>query len=169
MKLINIIVFILIIFSFNVVAVEIPNEPSNLVINKIDSEHKNTRLYIQNELTKREKSFMDDFTKRADYYEGSLQDIINKFVFKAGLVLGGIIIFITSLNRLLQNRVEAKKYNVFKKSLKNDIKNEFKDEFALLRKEIVSMPQQDIDDIKKLKIQNSNKNILDKFKKGAIQ
>jgi len=128
--------FVIITFLFLVVlsgfvcAMDIPKEPNNAVIKKIDDEHKLTRNFIKTELTKKEKNFLDEFTDRADYYEESYQHIMNTTVWKLGFLWAGILLFVTSIQSLLYNRIEKNKYTVLKDALIKDIKAELKPEFV---------------------------------------
>jgi len=130
-RIILILVFIIVVSSFGS-GLEIPDEPDSVVINKVDQEHKNTRQFITNEISRRESSFLKQLTDRGDYYESSLNDIIRTAIIKLGLIWMGVVFFVTSLNKLISNRTEKKKYAVLKESLKKDIKLELMPELVKL-------------------------------------
>ena len=151
MKFVNIsilIIMIIIINSFIGLGANpsLPDEPSNVLINKIDSEHKNTRLYMKNQLIESQNAFIDEFTKRADYYEGALDDMINKFILKVSLVFGGIIVFVSAINQLIRNKLEKRKYAVFLESIKDDIKLDINKNM----KDYLQLPENDINEFNKL-------------------
>jgi len=125
MKQIMIILVMLIFFTTFVSSLEVPDESNTIVINKIDSEHKNTRQFLTDQMNKMKNDGIKEFTTRGDYYEQAYRDITNTFLVKLGFLWLGILIFVVSINRLIQNRTEKKKYDLLKKSLKIDIVNEF--------------------------------------------
>ncbi len=151
MKIINISILIIMIIIINGFIVfganpNLPDEPSNTLINKIDSDHKNTRLYMKNQLIEREKSFTTEFTKRADYYENALDDMIKLFIFRVSLVFGGIIVFVSAVNHLIKNKLEKKRYAILLESIKTDVKNDFGKNI----KDYLKMPENDINEFNKL-------------------
>jgi UDP-N-acetylglucosamine transferase subunit ALG13 len=143
-KIIIINIIILVLMSIPIYALEVPDEPDVVILNKIDSEHKATRQYLQNELGKREKEFLDEFTKRADFYENTFEDIIRKTVILLSMAWAGVVFISMSIQRLLSNKAEKKRYAVLKEALKHDIINEFKSINYVL-------PQHDLAVIEKLK------------------
>lgn len=162
MRWMIIIITLMILVSFNVLSATAPTpdfDSSGVIINKIDTEAKNTRQFLSNELTKREESFTNEFTKRADYYESAYQDILNKAVLKLGLFWSGIMIFFLSLNKIMMTRAEKKRYAVMKEAIKKDIIAEF-------NTDKIKVPVEDINMMKELKEELSPKKKEKKEKKG---
>lgn len=162
MRRIILMVTIMILMSFNVLSATAPSpnfDSSGVIINKIDNEAKNTRQFISNELTKRETSFTEEFTKRADYYESAYQDILNKAVLKLGLFWSGIMIFFLSLNKIMMTRAEKKRYAVMKEAIKKDIIAEF-------NTDKINVPVDDIKKMEEMKEELSPKKKEKKEKKG---
>lgn len=117
-KLILIIIFFL-ICSFAVIGQTA--DPEDLqTLNKVGQEHQNTRKYFSNELTRQRTEFFKMFDDRANYYEETFDDMITKTVIKLALLWGGIMLFFTSFNNFLRNRIEKRRY----KKLKQDVVNE---------------------------------------------
>lgn len=155
MKLVNIIISLIVLTSFCSVIVfganpSLPNEPSTALINKVDSEHKNTRLYLKNQLIEREKAFIEEFTKRGDYYENALDDMMKLFILRVSLVFGGIIIFVSAFNLIIRNKLEKKRYKVFLESLTEDVKQNIKKDFDENIEKYVKLPQNDINEFNML-------------------
>lgn len=119
---------IFVLSATTICAVELPNEPDTVIINKVDQEHKNTRQFVSNELTKKQMEFLNEFTTRADYYEGTYFALLRQAVWKLGLLWAGLMFFFVSFNKIITLRIEEKKYQVLKESLKIDLINEFKTE-----------------------------------------
>ena len=126
----KIMIIVLLIISMNFVsAIELPedNMDNQVVINKIDKEHKDTRQFINSEFEKSKIAFFNDFDKRAQYYEMSYQTILQKAVFKLILAWFGTVLLVNGFFHLIRIRLEKKKYNKLKKSLKIDLKKELVD------------------------------------------
>jgi len=159
----RIIVLLLLLFSTTYLcsALELPDEPNQVVINKIDVEHKTTRQFVSNELSKKEEMFLNEFTKRADYYEESYENILRTAVWKLGLLWAGILFFFVSINKVITTKTEEKKYNVLKEALKNDIVRE-------LKFENFKLPEAEIEQAKKL-VETKMSSTKDKKQKGFFR
>ena len=159
MKRIMILIFVMLMATMFVSAMEVPDEPNQVVINKIDAEHKTTRQFISSELKNRETEFIGEFTKRADYYEQSFIDLSNKAVLKLGLLWSGILIFFVAFNKYMNTKTEAKKYEVLKNALKKDIIDE-------INFQSISLPQKDMDTAKELEIKRDTpkKSVMQKMR-----
>ena len=120
------IIFMLLLCVGLVSAVSVPenNLDNQIVINKIDKEHKDTRQYISSELSKSDKEFFNEFDSKATYYESSYKSIIRKAVFMLIIAWGGVVLFVNGFFHLIRIRLEKKKYNKLKESLKIDLKTE---------------------------------------------
>lgn len=149
--------------SIFVVSAPVPDDVSTVTLQKIDAEHKVTRQFMANELTKRETEFLKEFTGRADYYEDSYEDIMKKSVWKLGILWSGILLFFISFNKMIDLKTEEKKYQVLKDAIKKDLMDEF-------RKENIELPEKDITIVKEMKQSSTIKPIekkeVKKKKKG---
>jgi len=144
---------------FSVVAQGVPEDVDTMTANKVAQEHQTTRQFLSNELVKKEKEFIDEFTKRADYYEDSYEKILNGAVLKLGLLWGGVLLFFISFNKLLQTKIERQKYAVLKEAIKKDILGD-------LSKDKIVLPEKDIqiaDDLKKQTIDEQKQGFLSKL------
>jgi len=137
MKKITIILAVLILIANFVVAVEIPTEQNTVVINKVDQEHKNTRQFISNEFTRRQDDFLKQLTVRGDYYESAVNEMLRTGVIKLTLAWMGVVFFVVSLNHLISNRTEKKRYGVLKDSIMKDIRLELMPELIKLPPEVL--------------------------------
>ncbi len=124
-KVIIMVMLILVLFSFSVYAVPEVQETNTIIINKIDSEHKNTRQFLSDEMQNMKDSGISEFTKRGDYYETAYRDITNWFLIKLGMIWAGVLLFVMSLNKLFSLMIEKKKYNLYKETIKKEIIDEF--------------------------------------------
>jgi len=159
MKKIMIIFILLISISF-VYSLDVPSEPDTVLINKISNEHKTTRQFFENELNEREKNFLDEFTSRADYYEESYESIMKTTLLKLIFVWAGIFILFVSINQLLRNKLEKKKYNLLKDAIKTDIITE-------LKKELLTLPEKEMKISEEIKIKERKSDFARKFIKNG--
>lgn len=137
-KIITIILITVFFSTFVIAQAPNPNdEQTATIIQKIDNEERNTRQFITTELDKRQNEFLTQFTDRADYYEGSVNDMINSFLIKLGMLFSGVMFFSLALLNIIRNRTEKKKYQILKDSLKKDLLVE-------LKKEHIEFPEKDI-------------------------
>jgi len=142
MKKLIIMLLIFVLSTAFVYSVVIPDESNTVIINKIDQEHKNTRQFTANELSKRQAEFINDFTTRADYYEETYHSLMRRAVWQLGLLWTGIMFFFISINKMISTRTEEKKYQVLKEAIKKDIYDEFKADSVVLPKADIDFAQQ---------------------------
>lgn len=138
MKNIMIMLIISIFMISFVSALEVPNEPNTIVLNKIDAEHKNTRQFLAKELDNKVKENLNEFTKRADYYEQRYQEITTKMIFNLGLMFGGIYLFLMMANNLMNTRKEKRKFAL----MKEQIEQELFSKLSSQQPQQISQPQQ---------------------------
>lgn len=107
-------------------------DTSQLVIQKIELESKETRQFFATELQKNNAYFLSEFTKRADYYERAYQDILNNAVMKLGVFWCGIFLTLTCLQMMLNYWAEKRRYAVLLKALKLDTVRQIKQEYVMI-------------------------------------
>lgn len=107
-------------------------DSNQIVLNKIDTDGKETRQYFSTELQRQNAYFIAEFTKRADYYEKSYQDLLNNAVLKLGTMWAGIFIVAVSVSSLLNFWAEKRRYKYLLKSLKLDVVRQIKSEYVMI-------------------------------------
>jgi len=123
MKLVKIsiiIIAVLMLCSF-VYSLTAPDESNTQTISTIQQEGQATRKYISDELSRQETAFFKQMDSRANYYENTIRDIETNAVTKLGLFWFGVVLFVTSFNNFLRNRVEKKRYKKLKDNTKEEI------------------------------------------------
>lgn len=147
----------LVCFSFIAYAVPVQDVHDTLtkteIFSKIDDEHKNTRKYFTDELTRQRTEFYKAIDDRAIFYEKEFNDVLTKTYFKLGLVWGGIVLFIVGLSHILKLKTERIRYN----SLKNNLSLELKKELGLFVKSLESNIEKERIDIKEFKLELEKK------------
>lgn len=136
-KLVCILVFIMVcsVLSVSAAAPKVPGDINTALAQKIQQEHSTTRQFLVNEMKKNINYGIDEFTKRADYYERSYQDLTRTAVLKIALIIGGIFLFIESLMTLLRVKLDKKAYLAMRDTV-------VKDALAELRTELLQLPKE---------------------------
>jgi len=117
-------------------------EPEDLqTLNKIAQEHQNTRKYFSDELTRQRTEFFKLVDDRANYYEDTVRNILSSAVFKLALLWGGIMLFFTSFNNFLRNRIEKRRYKKLKDNIKDELRQEMM-KYAPQQPQNISIPKQ---------------------------
>lgn len=98
----------------------------------VNQQHDKTRQHM----TTQHNNAIEEFTKRADYYESSFQKIANGVVIKLVLGVLGVMLFVSAFGYFLRLRSEKRKYQVMKEGIFNDIVGEVKKEFIVFPKEV---------------------------------
>jgi len=108
----------------------------NEMFSKIDLEHKNTRKYVSDELTRQREQFYKEIDSRATYYEREGKSMLSTTYWKLGLIIGGMIFFTVGLNQMLKLKIERTRFSKLQKHLSEAIIDDIKKEFNL-KKNIV--------------------------------
>lgn len=140
MKTVKLLLIMLFVCSMFGIAQTSPTNPEDIAtLNKIGQEAQNTRKYFSDEMTRQRTQIFKDFDDRAVYYENEFNNVITTAVLKLGLLWAGILIFFTSFNNYLRNRLEKKRY----KKLKQNVKEEIVRELGLNPNMVSEMKQQE--------------------------
>jgi len=94
------------------------------IVSEINQEHRNTRSFISDELTRQKNDFFTQMDDRANYYEREADSIMTKAVWKFGIVWMGVTFLALGFNNFLSRKLEQKRYKLLKDSLIADIKKE---------------------------------------------
>lgn len=90
----------------------------------IDQEHKNTRKFFSDELTRQRQEFYTQFDDRAAFYEKEFFDTLNTAVFKLSLIWGAIVLCTFGLSNMLRITLERKRFRRMKETLKDELRTE---------------------------------------------
>lgn len=104
--------------------VDVPKDTSNVVMNKVDQEHKATRKFFSDELTRQRQEFFKMMDDRANYYEDTADNMLTTTAWKLGLLWGGIVFVVVGLTSFLKVKLEKKRHQKLKQSLKEEITTE---------------------------------------------
>ncbi|MCJ7816905.1 MAG: hypothetical protein MUP55_03545 [Candidatus Aenigmarchaeota archaeon] len=119
-----------------------PPDVDTALAQKIQQEHATTRQFLSQEMDKKIQAGMTEFTKRADYYEKSYQNIQNTTLLKLGMFWAGIYLFLSSFMYYLRTKTEKKRYAVLKDTIATDVRKdvlaEFQGKFTQLPNEVMS-------------------------------
>lgn len=130
MRRLILIVMALAILSAFVVGQTVPEDVDTTVISKIDQEHKNTRKFFSDELTRQRNEFFKQMDDRFDYYEETADSFINTAVWKLGLIWGSVTLFIFGMSNLLRVKLEQKRMKKLKESIIMDVRREFAENYS---------------------------------------
>jgi hypothetical protein len=103
----------------------------NEMYSKIDLEHKNTRKYVSDELTRQREQFFKEIDSRATYYEREGKSMLTTTYWKIGLVIGGLMFFTVGLNQVLRLKTERTRFNKLQKHLSEAIIQDIRKEFGV--------------------------------------
>ena len=90
----------------------------------ISQEHKNTRKFVSDELTRQRNEFYKGFEDRAEWYKREADDMINNAVWKLGLMWGGVVLLFFGISNFLNRRLEKRKWNKMLESARAEIKTD---------------------------------------------
>lgn len=124
-KVISVIVLAMLTLPF-VYSAEVPQDVDTTLALKIQQEAQTTRQVMNNNFNTFKTEFLNEYTKRGDYYEKSYQDILSRAVIYLGLLWAGVYLFVNFFGHFIRTRTERKKYQVLKESLVKDVMAEIK-------------------------------------------
>jgi len=89
----------------------------NEIYSKIDLEHKGTRKYFSDEMTRQRELLFTEADKRATYYEKEGKSMLNTTYWKLGFAWGGVVFFIVGFMQVLRLKTERTRFNKLQKHL----------------------------------------------------
>jgi hypothetical protein len=95
-----------------------------VLIAHLDQEHKNTRKFFSDELTRQRQEFYTQFDDRAMFYEKEFFDTLNTAVLKLSLIWGAIVFCTVGLSNMLRITLERKRFRRMKETLKDELRTE---------------------------------------------
>jgi len=107
-----------------VFAQTVPQDTDMQVIQAISKEHKDTRKFVSDELTRQREELFKEVEKQAIYYENEIQSFLREAVFKLGLLWGGIVMFVVGVTHYLSRKLDKRKWNKMLDSAKEELRAE---------------------------------------------
>lgn len=152
----------------------------NEIYSKIDLEHKGTRKYFSDELTRQRELLFSEADDRATYYEKEGKNMLNTTYWKLGFAWGGVVFFIVGFMQVLRLKTERTRFNKLQKYLGEAIISDIMKNFNIDKlkegkveyKLPVDVPvmTDKVQDIMEAKAQEINKRKLDEhYKKEEIK
>ena len=89
----------------------------NEIFSKIDIEHKNTKKYVSDEITRQREQFLKEVDDRGAYYEREANDMLNTVFWKLGLIWCGVIFFVVGISQIFRLKTERTRFNKLQKYL----------------------------------------------------
>jgi len=101
----------------------VPKEIDTTTLQKITQEHKNTRKFFSDELTRQRQEFFKQMDDRANYYENTVNHLLSSAILQLGLIWAGIVLFITGITQFLRLKLERNKFDKMLKTIRYEIIN----------------------------------------------
>lgn len=119
MKL-KLILLFLILCSF-CEAQTVPEDVDTSTLQKIDQEHKATRKFVSDELTRQRTEFFKEIDDRATYYENTVERLLSRTILYLGLLWGGIVLLVVGVTQFLRLRLERNKFEKMLRVIREQI------------------------------------------------
>lgn len=120
------IMLIVTVLSIELIAAQttIPPDVDTGVYAKVQQEHKNTRKFFSDEMTRQRTEMFKEWDDRANYYEDLFLSTITSLLWKLGLTIAAVVFFFFGFSRLMVTRLEKKKFEKFKKIVLSELRQE---------------------------------------------
>lgn len=89
----------------------------NEIFSKIDLEHKNTKKYVSDEMTRQREQFYKDIDDRGSYYEKEANSMLVTIFWKLGLIVGGMMLFTSGMSHIMRLKTERVRFKKLEKYL----------------------------------------------------
>lgn len=103
-------------------AQEVPQDTNIRLEQTVSQEHKNTRKFFSDELTRQRQEFYKQLDDRATYYEETVNDLLFTAVWKLGLLWGSIVFITVGIFNILRIKLENRRYKRMKEILKSEVR-----------------------------------------------
>lgn len=126
MRKLILILTIMLILSIGIIAAQttIPPDVDTGVYSKVQQEHKNTRKFFSDEMTRQRTEMFNEWDNKANYYEDLFLSTITSLLWKLGLTIAAIVFFFFGFSRMMLTRLEKKKFEKFKKTVLSELRQE---------------------------------------------
>ena len=152
---------ILSIILMSFVVAQAPVDIQTPLNDKIVQEHKATRKFFSDEMTRQRTEFYNMMDERAINYENQVNDLLRTTAIKLFLLWFGSGALIIGLHSFLRNRMEKRRYSKLKDSLTKDVKEEIDKE---TQKKTNDLQQKRIQIDQRIEMLNKAKPQLNKIK-----
>lgn len=149
---------VLLSLPVSVIAQAVPQDTDSATIQIINQEHKNTRKFFSDELTRQRNDFYKEFQDRATYYETEANSIVKDAVWKLGLMWGGVVFLIFGMSNFLGRRLEKRKWTKMLDSAKTEILAEVNKEKQVIDQQHKAKEQQIVQATKQVNQRNADLN-----------
>jgi len=107
-----------------VLAQAVPQDTDTSREQLIVQEHKNTRKFVSDEITRQRNDFFKTMEKEGAEYEKKANSIVSDAVWKLGLMWAGISFFVFGVAGFIGRRLDKRKWNKMLDSAKEQLKAE---------------------------------------------
>jgi len=114
-------IMIIVLAAMPVLA-QVPTDNNQATQQQIANEHKATRKFVSDELTRQRNEFFTGIDDRANYYETTAENLLTTAVWKLGLIWFGVVLIVTGFNNFLRNKLEKRKWAKLKTALTEEVK-----------------------------------------------
>lgn len=119
-----IIMLIISLLVLPTVLAQVPQDTDTSREQLIVQEHKNTRKFVSDEITRQRNDFFKTMESEANNYEDKANDIVSDAVWKLGLMWAGITFFVVGVLGFIGRRLDKRKWNKMLDSAKEQLKTE---------------------------------------------
>ena len=115
------IILTIILFS-NVVLAQVPEDIDTTTLNKINTEHANTRKFFSQELVRQREVFFKEIEDRAIFYENEARDLKRNMFWQLGLMWAGVVLFVFSINSFLAIKMERMRTDLLARRIGEELR-----------------------------------------------
>ena len=173
-KKIVLLVFVLLVCSSFVLSAPVERVDEQITkvetFSKIDEEHRNTRKYFSDEMTRQVNEFYEAIDDRGLYYENEFNKMLMTTYLKLAMIIAGAILFSVAIGHVFRLKTERVRFNKLKKHLSEEIILELRKEYNIEKKNEDKFLGKDIFDLEKDKDkQLANKLVTGDLNEKTIQ
>ena len=114
----------------------VPEDVDTGTAQVIAQEHKNTRKFVSDEITRQRNDFFNEMEAQGKEYENKAEDLVSNAVWKLGLMWAGVVVFIFGVGNFLGRKLDKRKWNKMLESAKAEIIAEVNKKKAVVETEL---------------------------------
>jgi len=115
------IIISLILLSSIVLGQAVPPDVDTSTINKITSEHANTRKFVSQELVRQREVFFKEIEDRAIYYEDEARALKKRMFWQLGLSWAGVVLTVVGIYAFLSIKLEKVRTDLLSRRVGEEI------------------------------------------------
>jgi hypothetical protein len=100
---------------------QVPQDVDTGTVQKIDQEHKATRKFVSDELTRQRTEFFKQIDERATYYENTVERLLSRTILYLGLLWAGIVILVVGISNYTRLRLERHRFDKMMRAIREQI------------------------------------------------